>query len=235
MPLIIFTIVIAIFLMLYFINMRLTPTSILYAENQSTQIASDVISKAVNSKNTERLDISDIMLEVPGTGEGGTVKVNTKVINEVMSDTQELVQSFLKKAEAGDLDVLPQNINYDTQAMAEHGGIVFFVPIGQATNIPLLGNLGPKIPIRFHVIGNVSTDLETNITDWGINNSLIEVNVLVTVNVQIIIPLATKTAVVQQRIPVAMGIFKGPVPQFNSTGTGATRPSIDIQDMGIPK
>ncbi len=234
MPLVIFTIAIATLAMLYFINMRLTPTSILYAESQSTKIASDVISKAVNSKNTERLDISDIMLEVPGA-EGANVKVNTRVINEVMSDTQELVQSYLEKAEAGDLEVLPQNINYDTQAMAEHGGIVFFVPLGQATSIPLLGNLGPKIPIRFHVIGNVATDLETNITDWGINNSLIEVNVLVTVNVQIIIPFATKTTVVEQRIPVAMGIFKGAVPQFNSTGTGETRPSIDIQDMNPSK
>ena len=47
----------------------------------------------------------------------------------------------------------PDDIEYDPQAMEEQGGVVFFVPIGQATDIPLLGNLGPKIPIRFHVIG----------------------------------------------------------------------------------
>ena len=50
---------------------------------------------------------------------------------------------------------MQDNIEYDPQAMEEQGGIVFFVPIGQASNIPLLGNLGPKIPIRFHVIGDV--------------------------------------------------------------------------------
>ncbi len=34
-----------------------------------------------------------------------------------------------------------------------------FCPLGQATEIPLLGNLGPKIPIRFHVIGDVQANV----------------------------------------------------------------------------
>ena len=94
----------------------------------------------------------------------------------------------------------------------KQGGIVFFVPIGQAANIPLLGNLGPKIPIRFHVIGDVHADIETTISEFGINNAYVEVNVVVTVNVQIIVPLATQESVVKQRIPVAMVLSKEQVP-----------------------
>ncbi len=68
-----------------------------------------------------------------------------------------LSQSHLEQAEAGNLDILPCKIYriMIRKQWKSQGGIVFFVPIGQATNIPLLGNLGPKIPIRFHVIGDV--------------------------------------------------------------------------------
>ena len=45
-------------------------------------------------------------------------------------------------------------------------------------------------------------------------------NILLTVNVQIIVPLATKTSVVKQKIPVAMGLIQGKVPQIYNNGIG---------------
>ena len=72
-----------------------------------------------------------------------------------MSETQTLVQSHLEEAERGNLDYLPKNeeIEYDTGAMEQDGGIVFYVPLGQATGLPLLGNLGPKFQFAFTLLG----------------------------------------------------------------------------------
>ena len=58
------------------------------------------------------------------------------------------------------------------------------------------------------------------IETFGINNAYIELNILLEVNVQIIVPLATKTSVVEQKIPVAIGLFKGDVPPIYSVGGG---------------
>ncbi|HEY4623518.1 MAG TPA: sporulation protein YunB, partial [Solibacillus sp.] len=106
-------------------------------------------------------------------------------------------------------------------------GIVFFVPLGQALNIPIIGNLGPKIPIRFHIIGNVGSDIESPITEFGINNAKVEVNLFIEVNVKIIVPFASSSATVRQKIPVAIGLVQGTVPHIYSAGEG-TQPSIEV-------
>lgn len=231
MPIILLIIVISVSLLFYVINVRLTPTYLQYAEVQSTKIASLVISKAINSRTSNVLDVNDIIEHVPSDQSNMvTTKFNTEIINRVLADTQNLVQTHLEQAEEGNLEHLPylDDIEYDTEAMEDQGGIVFFVPLGQATNIPLLGNLGPKIPIRFHVIGNVKSNVESDIREFGINNAYVEVSILIQVNVQIIVPLATKITAVEQRIPVAMGLVQGQVPQIYTRGDGSTQPSIEV-------
>ena len=70
----------------------------------------------------------------------------------------------------------------------------FLFRLGRRQEFRYLGNLGPKIPIRFHVIGDVQANVVASIEEFGINNAYIEVNILLKVNVQIIVPLATKTS-----------------------------------------
>jgi sporulation protein YunB len=230
LPFLIPTFVIAVFLFFYIVNARLTPIYIQYAEVQTQKIAAHVISNAINSRIANVLDVNEIIVDIPTETTGVvTWKFNTEIISRVLAETQELVQSYLQQAEAGNLDMLPSqsDIEFDPQAMESQGGIVFFVPIGQATNIPLLGNLGPKIPIRFHVIGDVSATIDTEIRPFGINSAYVEVSILLTVNVQIIMPLATEKTVINQKIPVAMGLIQGKVPQIYNNGNGEL-PSVEV-------
>lgn len=232
LPLLVPAILLTIAIFLYVVNMRLTPTFIRYAEVQTTKIASHVISQAISSRVANVLDVNDIIEHVPTeTSTMVTTKFNTEIINRVLADTRNLVEMHLAQAEAGNLDMLPMsdNIEYDSTAMKEQEGIVFFVPVGQATNIPLLGNFGPKIPIRFHVIGDVQANVVTSLEEFGINNAYIEVNVLLKVNVQIIVPLATKSSSIEQKIPVAIGLVQGSVPHIFSGGAGTGgHPSIEV-------
>lgn len=231
LPFLIPAILLAIASFLYIVNMRLTPTFVQYAEAQTQKIASHVISQAISSQIANVLDVNDIIVHVPTeTSTMVTTKFNTEIINRVLADTRNLVETHLAQAEAGNLEMLPlaDNIEYDPQTMEEQGGIVFFVPLGQATNIPLLGNFGPKIPIRFHVIGDVQANVSTSLEEFGINNAYIEVNVLLRVNVQIIIPLATKSSVIEQKIPVAIGLVQGAVPHIFSKGDGIVPPTIEV-------
>ncbi|MDI2586495.1 MULTISPECIES: sporulation protein YunB [unclassified Psychrobacillus] len=217
----------------YFVNNQLTPTYLDYAEVQTNKIASMVISKAINSRTANVLDVNDIIEEVPSTNGSTnmvTTKFNTEIINRVLSDTNSLVQAHLEQAEKGNLSSLPylDDIEYDKTTMEDQGGVVFFVPMGQATNIPLIGNLGPKIPIRFHVIGNVQSTVVPTIENFGINNAYVEVSIHIKVNVQVIVPLASKMSVVEQKIPVAMGLVQGQVPHIYTGGDGSAAPSVEV-------
>ena len=216
---------------LYFMNSRIMPTYLQYAEVQTQKIASYVVSKAINSRTSSVLDVNDIIVDLPpGTSDMVTTKFNTDIINQVRAETTALVKEYLEQAENGDLTHLPNldNVEYDVGRMEAGDGIVFFVPMGQALNLPLLGNLGPTIPIRFHIIGNVQSDVISTIREFGINNAYVEVSIHLEVNVQIIIPLATTSATVDQNIPVAIGLIRGTVPYIYTEGGDGTQPSIEV-------
>lgn len=226
-----FTIIIVIVFFLYWINSRLMPTYLDYAEVQTHKIASSVVSEAINARTSTVLDVNDIIVGLPEEkNEMMTVKFNTEIINQVRVESEKLVKEYLKQAEKGNLTHLPslENVEYDAGEMDAGDGIVFFVPLGQAANLPILGNLGPKIPIRFHIIGNVQSDVQSIIREFGINNAYVEVNILLKVNVQIIVPFASKSAVVEKSIPVAIGLVRGSVPHIYTNGGEGVQPSIEV-------
>ncbi|OXS61377.1 sporulation protein YunB [Bacillus sp. V-88] len=216
---------------LWIINKGLKPTLLAYAETQTSRIGTLVINKAINKKIADVLDISDITEEVKNQdGDIVSFKYNTQTINRVQAEITNLVQQNLQEAEAGNIE----NLEFLTEVEIDEGksktskGITYSVPLGQATNNVLLGNLGPKIPIRFHSIGDVRSDVKTTVEQFGINNAVVKVFVELEVNVQIIIPFATKTETIKQDILVAMGTVHLDVPQFYNNGGGASSPSIEF-------
>ncbi len=207
------------------------PVYLDYAHVQTHKIASYVVSKAIDARTTKVLDINEIIEELPpGESEMIAVKFNTEIINRVRAETTTLVKEYLEQAENGDLSRLPnlENVEYDVGKMEAGDGIVFFVPLGQVLNLPIIGNLGPKIPIRFHIIGNVHSDVESSIEEFGINNARVEVYIHLEVNVQIIVPFASESATVEQNIPVAMGLVSGRVPHIYTNGGDGVQPSLEV-------
>ena len=75
-----------------------------------------------------------------------------------------------------------------------------------------LRNLGPKINIRFDMIGNVLTNIETEVKPYGINNAYVETRVFIEANARIIIPFVTKNIKITNVIPISINIYQGKVP-----------------------
>lgn len=214
---------------LWIVNTGIKPTLVSYAETQTRKISAMVISKAINNKVANVIDINEIIESGPVDSKGAnTTKFNTEIINRVLAETTNLVQLNLKEAEKGNLEALELPNEVELEKVEKEGeGITFSVPLGQATNNALLGNLGPRIPIKFVSIGDVRSNVNTRVEPYGINNVFVEVSIHITVNVQIIIPFATTVTTVEQDVPVAMGYIQGEVPQFYN-GEGGTSPSLQL-------
>lgn len=201
-----------------------------YAESQTRKIATLVINKAINKKIANGMDIDKVIEFVPVDGGSSTVvKFNTEIINRVKAETTNLVQMNLKEAERGNLASLEMlsDVEIVTDEEDKEEGIIYYVPLGQATNNALLGNMGPMIPVKFNAIGDVTADIVWETEEHGINNSLVNVSVRVKVNVQIIIPFATEIATVQEDVPIGSFYYPGKVPQFYNGG-GDSSPAIQL-------
>ena len=62
--------------------------------------------------------------------------------------------------------------------------------------------------------GSVATNVKTKITNYGINNAMLEVFIEVEVDEQIILPFISKTMTLKQEVPVAIKVIQGTVPEY---------------------
>ena len=92
--------VFTVILFLYFLNSRLMPTYLDYAEVQTYKIASHVVSKAINARTSSVLDVNEIIEDLPTESDYMlTTKFNTEIINQVRAETTALVKEHLEMAE----------------------------------------------------------------------------------------------------------------------------------------
>ncbi|OLN22601.1 sporulation protein YunB [Domibacillus antri] len=203
-----------IFFILWLINRNIQPVLLNFADAQTNKIASMVLQKAISKEITENLDIQDIM--ITEKGEGTSTVFNAEVINKVLAEVTDLAEENLNQAEEGNLRELEElsGVDIDTERTEQAEGISYTIPLGQITNNALLGNLGPRIPIRFHAIGDVTSNVKTKVEPFGINSAYVEVYIELEVAVQVIVPFAADTTVVRQTLPVAMGLVHGSVPEY---------------------
>ena len=91
--------------------------------------------------------------------------------------------------------------------------VVDEIPLGVIFNNALFRNFGPKIQIRLDIIGDVLSELETEVKPYGINNALVEVRVKLKAHVRVILPLTSKDIDVLNIIPLSINIVNGSIPE----------------------
>jgi sporulation protein YunB len=218
---------------LWLVNKGIEPTLMRIATSETRNIASLVINKAITKRTTDTGEDNEVIVILPSeNGKASNVKLNTVYINRVLAETTAQIQKNLKAAKKGDLASLEQltDVEIETQSSEKEDGIMWYVPLGQATNISLLGNIGPKIPVKFHAIGEVEPDVKIETKDMGINNTWVDVSIEIKVSVQIITPFATEITELTQSIPVDGSLIQGDVPQFYNSGGGSITPSIQLPE-----
>lgn len=90
--------------------------------------------------------------------------------------------------------------------------IIEEVPLGIIFNNGLVRNMGPKIAIKLEIVGDIISELTTEVKQYGINNALIEVRVKIQATATVILPLTSKEITVTNFIPISINVINGSVP-----------------------
>ncbi|MFQ3544773.1 sporulation protein YunB [Halobacillus rhizosphaerae] len=208
-------------LSLWFINRGITPALIGIAETKTQQLARDAINEAVNKQISEDLQFNDLVkMEKDDNGNIVYMGWNSVVVNRVLRNTTYRVQNFLKRMELNELPMedtsLEPEIDPDqTQDdLGKQPATLIEIPIGQASHNSLLANLGPKVPVQLRVIGDVQSNFQSKLTEYGINAAFFELAIHIEVNVRIVIPFSSETTTVVTDIPIDTSTILGKVPNF---------------------
>lgn len=91
---------------------------------------------------------------------------------------------------------------------------VLEIPMLSLFDNPLINNLGPTIKVRVKQVGKVDTQIMTEVKQYGINNSLIEMFVYVEVKAKVILPIISEDIIVTSKIPISYKIVTGKIPYY---------------------
>lgn len=186
-----------------------------YAKVEVGRIARYVVNYSVTTKNIKELEFNNLFIITKNKNdEIQSVDFDPVVVNTLLNSITETVISHFKAIEEGNLDVIDLSkgflINTNIDKLKQ--GIIAEIPIGVVTGNSLLANLGPKLPVKLSIAGEIESYIGTSVEYYGINNVLITVYVNIDVSQQIYMPIATDRVVISQKIPIAIKMIQGVVP-----------------------
>lgn len=210
-------VIISIVFIIGLISKKITPILMTYAEKKSKTLANSIITQAVTNEILTDLDKENLFIEVKDkNGNVISTDFDSVTVNKILNEISSYVETYLEELETGKVEKLKlsRNLKETYGLKNSKNGIVYEIPSGIIFGNALLSNLGPKIPVRINLNGDVVTNIKTEVTDYGINNALIKVSVTVKVYMNVIIPFKTEEIVVESDIPIVMRLIKGEVPSY---------------------
>lgn len=198
---IIFILIIIIIYIISNLSKNLNHYYLNYSENEASKIITNSILKSINEEVLRKLKNKELYTVIKNKDdEIEMIDYNSYQINMFLKEITNNVTKHLEKEE-----------NRSNNAS-------FYIPLGSIFQNPLLNNRGPKIPVRMELVGSVITGVNSKITDYGINNSLIEIFVHIEVNERVILPVTAKDINITNDVPISYRIIKGKIPSYYSKG-----------------
>ncbi len=222
---------IGIIMIFSFVNKKVSTVIMDYASLEAQKLSSIIINKAVSKHITEQVEPEDLFtITQDSNGEIKSIDFNSSTVNKFLTETTNSIQINLRNIEKGDIDALEFSdsilVDYDKENLKK--GIIYEISSGLIFNNSLLSNLGPKIPVKISLLGDATGSVSSEVKNYGINNALIEVYVNLSIKEQVILPFYEDVIEVESKIPVAMKIVTGSVPNYYANGLNESTPSLAI-------
>lgn len=185
-----------------------------YATSETERIANVILNDVVNIDDDY---FNEDLFEISRDNDGNIELINfdTKVTNRLLKDINDKAMKRLSAIEKGDTaDIELSDSLKGTRLTFLDDGVVCDIPIGSLFHNGLIVNLTTSIPIRFSFIGTVSSNIVTNVKEYGFNNALIEVGIEVTIKEKITMPHSTESIPITTKVNLTTQLIQGSVPNY---------------------
>lgn len=142
-----------------------------------------------------------ISLSKNNDGEVISVDYNMNIAYDVLSNCMEDLYSSITSLDMSSL--YKSGINN-----------VYYIPMGLIYNNVLLDNLGFRIPCKINFISDIDMGFKTKVKDYGVNNLLIELYLVIDIKNHIMSPSTYKEFGEKYEILVASKIVLGRIPMY---------------------
>lgn len=177
----------------YFCSKNINNYFISVAEKEVYKMTKDMIS---SSKIDEDFDIDKIYSIIEDNNKNSIINYNSNLLNNYSNAVSKSIKDKYNKF--------------------ENNNIVLKIPFGSIFKNPMISSMGPMIPVKIKLIGNVNSDIKIDIKEYGINSSVVIVKNVVVINERIILPMIYKDIKVKSDFPISYKIINGSIPDYYS-------------------
>lgn len=156
----------------------------LYVKQTATNNASIKIAQAINENVLSQMELENIFEKEKGY-------INTSSVNKILKEVNENISNNLN-------DYAYNRIK---------------IPLGLIFSEVLFSDSKIGLTIKTKPISSFVTDVVSKVEEYGINNSMVTVEIVVKIEVMALIPLNEETFIVESHIPIAMLILEGGIPE----------------------
>lgn len=199
-----------------------------YSEIETKKIINIIIDSTVTKEISNGIEKDILIIAKDNNNEINSIDFDMIKVNEILLNVSKAIENNLNNLSKGNIDKLTISNkslkNYNTDKLKK--GIFYEIPSGIIFNNILLNNILPKIPVKLELINNVFCKIGTSIDPYGINSAIIKVNLDITADVKILMPIINKTTQVKFSIPILIKLINGQIPSYYFNGL-MTNPSIN--------
>lgn len=167
-----------------------TPIFYNLCDNKAKSVATLVSNEQATIVMKEHPYEDFFSVEKDSNGNITMIKSNVSFINEVISDIAVKIQTEINSKGRDDVKIA----------------------LGSFSGFPLLANRGPYVNIKISTIGNVETDLKSEFTARGINQTLHRVYLVVDCEVSILTPFKNTIENITNQVLIAENVIVGNIP-----------------------
>lgn len=137
---------------------------------------------------------------------------NIVALDYNMNLTYKILSEAVKKIKDSYDKSLINNISYTKENKDD--GYILYYPIGLAFNNVYLNSLGPKVPVKVNYLSSIEVNLKTKVSNYGINNVLVEIYLEINILEKIIVPTSIESINNKYEILLDAKVIMGNVPSF---------------------
>lgn len=138
-----------------------------------------------------------------------TIDYNVSAANKLLSEYTDKLEKQIVLLETGNYD----DLNYkDDLITSINNNFIIYIPFNTVYNSFFITSTGPDIPIKVRLNGSITSKIKSKITEYGINNSLLEVYLSFDIKENVYVPSIKKDITRNYDLLICSKLIKGKVP-----------------------
>jgi len=192
-------------------NRAVTPRILEAARMKINSVTNIVINQSFDSQVIGRSLDNLLNVEIDNNGIINSINFDMDSAYEIARNVTDRFNENYRYVENGEWEKLGY---FDIDSVPGRDGYLAAFPIGIASRNVFIANFGPRIPVRIKFVGTTLNTIESKVTEYGINNCLIELFVTMNIEREIILPVQFRREKISYRLPIASKIIMGQIPEW---------------------